>query len=98
MAELERRMAAAEAAARKALADLAPVVEAESRPRLAAASAALDRFMSVNAEVVAFSRRNTNVRSLALSLDQKRTLVAACEATVRGLQDALAARRLTGSR
>jgi hypothetical protein len=98
MADLEKRMALAEAAARKALTDLAPVVEPESRPRVSAASAALDRFMSVHAEVIAFSRRNTNVRSLALSLDQKRTLVAACEATLRGLQDALAARRLTGSR
>jgi hypothetical protein len=98
MAKIEARMVTAEAAARKALADLAPVVRAESRPRLAAASAALDRFMIVHAEVIAFSRRNTNVRSLALSLDQKRTIVAACEGTLRGLQDALAARRLTGTR
>jgi hypothetical protein len=38
------------------------------------------------------------VRSLALSLDQKRKLVTACEETLRTLQEALAKRRLTGTR
>ena len=36
-----------------------------------------------------------NVRSLALSLDQKRPLTAACEETLRTLQDALAKRGVT---
>jgi hypothetical protein len=36
------------------------------------------------------SRRNTNVRSLALSLDQKQKLIAPCEKPLRALGDALA--------
>jgi hypothetical protein len=45
--------------------------------------------MGLNAQIVALSRRNTNVRSLALSLDQKQKLVAPCQDTLRALRDAL---------
>ena len=78
--------------ARAALKALAPLIAPASRPRLAAATAALDRFMALNAEIIALSRRNTNVRSLALSLDQKRDLTAACEERLQALQAALAKR------
>ena len=90
MARLEQRMTGSEAAARRALAALAPLVQPASRPRLAAATQALDRFMALNAQIISLSRRNTNVRSLALSLNQKRPLIAACEESLRALQDALA--------
>lgn len=96
MTRLEERMAMSEAAARHALQELAGLVPSESRPRLTAATAALDRFMSANAEIVRLSRRNSNVRSLALSLGQKRTLSARCEETLRSLQDALARRSMRG--
>lgn len=89
MARLETRMAGSETAARAALAALAPLVAPSSRPRLGAATASLGRFMSLNAEIIALSRRNTNVRSLALSLDQKRALTAACEESLHKLRDAL---------
>jgi hypothetical protein len=90
MTRLEQRMASSEAAARSALATLATLVQPASPPRLADATGALDRFMTVNAQIIALSRRNTNVRSLALSLNQKRPLIAACEETLHALQDALA--------
>jgi hypothetical protein len=92
MTRLESRMASAEAAARSAIAALAPLVQSASRPRLAAATAALDQFLTLNAEIVVLSRRNTNVRSLALTLDQKRKLVAPCEKSLQALRDALARR------
>ena len=98
MTEMETRMTAAEAAARRALQSLGPVVAPASRPRLAQATAALDRFMILNAELVTLSRRNTNVRSLALSLGQRRTLTAACEESLQALQNALAKRSLGGTR
>ena len=98
MTRMETRMATSEAAARKALDALGPLVPPASRPRLAAATAALDRFMSLNAQIIALSRRNTNVRSLALSLDQKRTLTTACEESLRALRDALAKHGYTGTR
>jgi hypothetical protein len=89
MTRLEQRMAAAETVARRTLDALAPLVTPASRPRLATATAALDRFMGLNKEILALSRRNTNVRSLALSLDEKRKLTAPCEQALRVLQTAV---------
>ena len=98
MTRMESHMAKSETAARSALETLATLVQPASRARLAAAGTALDRFMGLNAEIIGLSRRNTNVRSLALSLDQKRTLTAACEGGLRELQNALAKRGFTGTR
>lgn len=98
MTRMEKRMATSEAAARSALETLGSRVRPASRPQLAAATAALDRFMALNAQIIALSRRNTNVRSLALSLGKKRTLTAACEDSLRALQDALAKREFTATR
>jgi hypothetical protein len=89
MARLEKRMAGAEATARSGLATLATMVPKASRTQLAAATAALDKFMGLNAQILALSHRNTNVRSLALSLSQKPALAAACEDRLHALNDAL---------
>jgi hypothetical protein len=98
MTRMEKQMATSEKAARSVLEMLAPLVQAASRARLAAATAALDQFMSVNAQILILSRRNTNVRSLALSLNQKGKLTAACEESLHALQDALAKRGFSGTR
>jgi hypothetical protein len=96
MTRIEERMVTSERSARSALDAMTGLLPPELRSRLTTATAALDRFMSVNAEIVSLSRRNSNVRSLALSLGQKRTLTAKCEETLRSLQDALAQRSLEG--
>ena len=98
MTGMEKQMAIEEAAVRSALASLGSVAQPASRPQLDAATAALDRFMGLNAQIVELSRRNTNVRSLALALGQKRTLTAGCEDRLLALQDALAKREFTATR
>lgn len=98
MARLEKRIAASEAAARNAVESLTPLVQPASRPRLATATGALDRFMDLHAQIIALSRRNTNVRSLALSLNQKEKLTAACEGSLVALRQALAKRGFAGNR
>jgi len=98
MTRMEKRMATEEASARSALAALSTMTEPAFRPQLDAATAALDRFMGINAQLIELSRRNTNVRSLALALGQKRTLTAACEDRLHALQDALAKREFTATR
>jgi hypothetical protein len=98
MSRMERRIVTLEAAARSTLAALAALVQPASRPRLGAATAALDRFMGVNAQITALSRRNSNVRSLALSLNQKGKLAGACEDSLRALRHALETRGFTGTR
>jgi hypothetical protein len=67
-------------------------------PELGAAAANLDRFIAINAELVALSRQNSDVRSLALSLGHKRTLTAACDDSLRVLQTALQRHPFTATR
>jgi hypothetical protein len=98
MMSIEGRMTAAAGVARDQLKMLAGLAAPASRTRLAAASASLERFVDLNTQVIALSRRNTNVRSLALSLGQKRMLAAACEDTLRALQDALSKRGFSATR
>jgi hypothetical protein len=58
----------------------------------------LERFKANNTEIVALSRRNSNVRSLALSLGRKRTITAQCDDQLRALEDALAKHEFRATR
>jgi hypothetical protein len=98
MTGMEKRIVTSEASARGALAALAPLVRPSSRPRLAAAAKALDGFMELNTQILALSRRNSNVRSLALSLNQKGKLAGASEDSLRALRHALEERGFSGTR
>ena len=98
MTRLEQQMAEAERDARNTLKSLDRLASSSSRSKVEAAAAALDRFIAVNAQIVSLSRRNTNVRSLTLSLGQKRTFAAACESSLQALQDALAKRGFIATR
>jgi hypothetical protein len=98
MTRLEVRMAAAERGVRAALDELKAAVPEAAASHIAAATASFDGFMSVNAQIVPLSRRNSNVRSLALTLNEKGKLTNACEASLGTLRDALARRTLGGTR
>jgi hypothetical protein len=98
MTRLEAQMTASLDQAQQALAALAPAAGRASRPNVAAAEAALTRVADLNAEIVALSRRNTNVRSLAASLGRKRTLTVACDEQLQALQQALEHRGYPGVR
>jgi len=98
MTRMEKEMATSETAARKAIEALRPLLPPAAQGQLRTATAALDRFMDLNMQIIALSRRNTNVRSLALSLDEKRTITTSCEASLRALQAALAKRGFTNIR
>jgi len=98
MSQMEREMTASQAIARKSLADLKQLVTSSARPRLDAATAALDRFDAINTELVALSRRNSNVRSMTLSLGRKRTVTAECDAILQGLESSLAKHKFSATR
>ena len=99
MTKLESEMAALRATARDALKALQRQPDASrSRPLVAEAVAALDRFDALSADIVRLSRRNSNVRSLELSLTQKPAVTAACDASLRALQEALAKEVFTATR
>jgi len=98
MTRMEQKMSTSERAARTALDSLRPITSAASRPKLDQAAAALKRFLELNTQIIALSRRNTNVRSLMLSLDEKRKATVACSDNLRMLQGALAKRGYSGIR
>jgi len=88
MTRMEERMKALARTAHAAVDEL----------KAAEAGAALDRFMGINDEIVTLSRRNSNVRSLALSLGRKRKVTAECEDDLRALEQALAKHEFTATR
>ena len=98
MTRMEAQMTASAEAARRALGQLNRDLGAAAGTRLAAAAAALDRFMATNQEILTLSRRNSDVRSLALSLGRKRTLTAECEDRLRALEEALDKHEFTATR
>jgi hypothetical protein len=98
MTRMEKRMQTAEASARASLQGLTSLVPPSGQPHLAAAAAALDRFMTTHAQIIELSRRNSNVRALVLSLEEKRTLIPPCEESLIALRDALVRRGYPGGR
>jgi hypothetical protein len=89
MTKMEDQMALADRDARRNLADLQPLVP-KGGLALSDANTALNQLKAVNDEIVQLSRRNTNVRSLALALGQLHSLRAKCEAALQMLSESLA--------
>jgi hypothetical protein len=98
MTRLEEQMKTSAASARKTLTGLQAVTGRAGASQVAAATTALDGFLSINDQIVALSRRNTNVRSLALSLGRKRAVTAECEDQLKALEEALAKHAFTATR
>jgi hypothetical protein len=91
MTAIEQQMDQVTATAREQLARLASRAKPGDHD-IAAAHVALDLFVDDNRAIVRMSRRNTNVRSLALSLGRKRVIVADCEAHLGAIDAALTTR------
>jgi hypothetical protein len=89
MTRLEQDMAGLDQKARDALKSLSDLAGSAAGPSVATATASLGRFKEISSQIVALSRRNTNVRSLALSLREQPTLATACDDRLRALQQAL---------
>jgi hypothetical protein len=98
MTRMEDRMTALETSAQKALDELKGRLGAGAGPQLAAAAAALERFKGVHREIITLSRRNSDVRSLALSLGRKRMVTAVADDQLRALEEALAKHAFTATR
>jgi hypothetical protein len=98
MTKMEKEMATSESSARRALDQLRALLPPSAQGQLRTATAALDKFVDLNTQIITLSRRNTNVRSLALSLDEKRKITKACEDSLHALQAALAKRGFTNIR
>jgi hypothetical protein len=98
MSRMEEQMASLEAAAHRSLDALRKMTPPAAATDLDTASAALDRFNGINAEIVRLSRLNSNVRSLALAMGRKRTVTAECDDALRALEEALSKHEFRATR
>jgi hypothetical protein len=89
MDRLEASMAREESLVRKSLDGLAAVPGLEGDADLAAAASSFVRYCDLKARILALSRENTNVRSLSLSLNQKRKAMILCLDALNALQQAI---------
>ena len=87
MSGMEKEMASLEMQTTEAVAGLHGLLAPSA---LTSAEAAFAQFKNVEGQIVALSRRNTNVRSLELSLETKPPLTAACDDSLLRLESALA--------
>jgi hypothetical protein len=86
MDELEARMTREDLAVRKILAGLAAIRGLAADKDLATAVARYEQFTEIRSQILKLSRENTNVRSLAISLNQKRRAMLLCQDALTGLE------------
>jgi hypothetical protein len=98
MDEIEAEMRTNAETIDASLRELSDLVSDEGRASLQEAKAAYDDFAGVTAEVVRLSRRNTNVKSFALSLGRKRKIAAQCDEILIGLQETVRSREFKATR
>ncbi len=89
MTLMEKDMDEKLAAAAGALATLSSTAGESAKKDLEAASAAFERFKTAHAQLIALSRKNTNVRSFMLSLGEERPLWSASDAALIALSESL---------
>lgn len=86
MDAMEAEMTTADQQIRHALDELA----------VPAAQASYEKFSELRTQILKLSRENTNVRSLSISLNQKRKVMLVCQDTLGALQQAILAEPIAG--
>ena len=94
--EMETSMATEDLQVRKNLEALAALPKFSSDPALATATARYAEFSKLKTQIIALSRENTNVRSLSISLNQKRKVMLVCQDALGALQQAILAEPIAG--
>ena len=87
MDELEALMTQEDEQVRSDLAGLGALPKLSGDADLATAMARYDQFREIKSQILALSRENTNVRSLSISLNQKRKVMFSCQEALRHLED-----------
>jgi hypothetical protein len=89
MDELEALMTREDEQVRSDLEGLGALPKLKGDADLAMAASRYTQFREIKDQVLALSRENTNVRSLSISLDQKRKVMLVCHDLLSKLQDAI---------
>ena len=98
MDQIEAVMSEYDQVVNDSLNTLGTLIDATGKPSLDAARAAYEDFKRINSEVIKLSRENSNVRSLALSLGQKRKVTAQCEEILGALYDTVQSTRFKATK
>ena len=96
MDELEAVMTKDDQQVRKDLNGLASLQKLHGDPDLEMVTSEYARFSEVRGRILVLSRENTNVRSLAMSLGQKRKVLFMCQDLLSALQQAIQDERISG--
>jgi hypothetical protein len=96
MDAMEAQMAKDDQEVHKDLDALAALPMFSGDTDLATATSAYARFSEVRAKIIPLSRENTNVRSLTISLDQKRKVMFLCQDALASLQQAISEEPIPG--
>lgn len=89
MDELEAVMTKEDREVRQSLQALAAMPTFSGNLDLQTATSSYDRFSETKAQILKLSRENTNVRSLAISLNQKRNVMFRCQDALAALKNAI---------
>jgi hypothetical protein len=96
MDQMEASMTQEETQVRKDLAGLSELSKLASDPDLAAASASFAQYGELKARILPLSRENSNVHSLALSLNQKRKAMIVCLDALNALKQEILSEPIAG--
>jgi len=97
MDELEARMKEQDEQVRADLDGLRALPKLAGAADLAEAASRYARFAELRTQILALSRANTNVRSLALSLNEKRKVMIVCQEALGRLQEAMEKQPVAGA-
>jgi len=96
MNELEVLMNKEDKQIRKNLDELTVLQKLKQNANLATAVSSYARFSKIKTRILALSRENTNVKSLSISLNQKRKVMLLCQDTLDKLQQAILEEPIAG--
>jgi hypothetical protein len=96
MDEMEAVMAKDDQAVRQNLEGLSAIPSLSGNSDLSAATVHYARFTELKTQILRLSRENTNVRSLTISLNQKRKVMLVCQDALAALEKAIQEEPVTG--
>ena len=96
MDQLEALMSKEDKQIRKNLDELTLLTKLNQNANLATAVSSYARFSKIKTRILALSRENTNVKSLSISLNQKRKVMLLCQDTLDKLQQAILEEPIAG--
>ena len=96
MDEMEAVMTNEGQAVHQNLVDLSALPTLSGNPDLAAATVSFARFAELKKQILKLSRENTNVRSLTISLNQKRKVMLVCQDALAALEQAIQEEPIAG--